>query len=55
MNQEMFNVTKYTGQAIGEVEEMNESFKKMNTRTARGELNRLAQDAGRLSITNREW
>ena len=54
MNQEMFNVTKYTGQAIGEVEEMNESFKKMNTRTARGELNRLAQDAGRLCITNRE-
>lgn len=54
MNQEMFNVTKYTGQAIGDVEEMNESFKKMNTRTARGELNRLAQDAGRLSITNRE-
>lgn len=54
MNQEMFNVTKYTGQAIEEVEEMNESFKKMNTRTARGELNRLAQDAGRLGITNRE-
>lgn len=54
MNQEMFNVTKYTGQAIEEVEVMNESFKKMNTRTARGELNRLAQDAGRLSITNRE-
>lgn len=54
MNQEMFNVTKYTGQAIEEVEVMNESFKKMNTRTARGELNRLAQDAGRLGITNRE-
>lgn len=54
MNQEMFNVTKYTGQAIEEVEMMNESFKKMNTRTARGELNRLAQDAGRLGITNRE-
>lgn len=54
MNQEMFNVTKYTGQAIGEVEVMNESFKKMDTRTARGELNRLAQDAGRLGITNRE-
>lgn len=33
---------------------MNESFKKMDTRTARGELNRLAQDAGRLGITNRE-
>lgn len=54
MNQEMFNVTKYTGQAIEEVEVMNESFKKMNTRTARGELNQLAQDAGRLGITNRE-
>lgn len=54
MNQEMFNVTKYTGQAIEEVEVMNESFKKMNTRTARGELNRLAEDAGRLGITNRE-
>lgn len=54
MNQEMFNVTKYTGQAIEEVEVMNESFKNMNTRTARGELNRLAQDAGRLGITNRE-
>lgn len=54
MNQEMFNVTKYTGQAIEEVEVMNESFKKMDTRTARGELNRLAQDAGRLGITNRE-
>lgn len=54
MNQEMFNVTKYTGQVIEEVEVMNESFKKMDTRTARGELNRLAQDAGRLGITNRE-
>lgn len=54
MNQEMFNVTKYTGQAIKEVEVMNESFKKMDTRTARGEMNRLAQDAGRLGITNRE-
>lgn len=54
MNQEMFNVTKYTGQAIEEVEVMNESFKNMDTRTARGELNRLAQDAGRLGITNRE-
>lgn len=54
MNQEMFNVTKYTGQAIEEVEVMNESFKKMDTRTARGELNRLSQDAGRLGITNRE-
>ncbi len=54
MNQEMFNVTKYTGQTIEEVEAMNESFKKMDTRTERSELNKLAQAAGRLGITNRK-
>lgn len=54
MNQEMYNVTKYTGQTIEEVEAMNETFKKMNTRTERGELNQLAQAAGRLGITNRQ-
>lgn len=54
MNQEMYNVTKYTGQTIEEVEAMNESFKRLNTRTAREDLNKLAQDAGRLGITNRE-
>ena len=54
MDQEMNNVRKYTGQSMEEVEEMNESFKNVDTRTARGELNKLAQDAGRLGITNRE-
>lgn len=54
MDQEMNNVRKYTGQSMEEVEEMNENFKKVDTRTARSELNKLAQDAGRLGITNRE-
>lgn len=54
IDQEMNNVRKYTGQSMEEVEEMNENFKKVNTRTARGELNKLAQDAGRLGITNRK-
>lgn len=51
MDEEMNNVRKYTGQTKEEVLEMNEAFKKMNTRTSRIELNQLAEDAGRLGIT----
>ena len=51
MEQEMANVRKYTGQTAEEVERMNEDFKKMDTRTAREELNQLAGAAGRLGIT----
>lgn len=54
MNQEMYNVTKYTGQTIGQVEEMNEDFKKLDTRTSRIELNQLAEAAGRLGIQSKE-
>lgn len=54
MNQEMYNVTKYTGQTIGQVEEMNEDFKKLDTRTSRTELNQLAEAAGRLGIQSKE-
>lgn len=54
MNQEMYNVTKYTGQTIGQVEEMNEDFKKLDTRTSRTELNQLAGAAGRLGIQGKE-
>lgn len=54
MNQEMYNVTKYTGQNIGQVEEMNEDFKKLDTRTSRTELNQLAEAAGRLGIQSKE-
>ena len=51
MDQAMVNVQKYTGQTKEQVEEMNEDFKKMNTRTSRDQLNELAGAAGRLGIT----
>ncbi|UKK48787.1 phage tail tape measure protein [Prevotella sp. E9-3] len=54
MEQEMANVRKYTGQSMGEVERMNEDFKKMDTRTSREQLNQLAGAAGRLGITSTE-
>lgn len=54
MDQEMNNVRKYTGQTMAQVEEMNEDFKKMNTRTSREELNQLAGAAGRLGITAKD-
>lgn len=50
MDEEMVNVQKYTGQTKKEVEEMNEDFKNIETRTPREKLNQLAQDAGRLGI-----
>lgn len=54
MDQEMNNVRKYTGQTIEEVQAMNEELKKMDTRTAREQLNQLAGSAGRLGITGKE-
>ena len=50
MDQEMKNVRKYTGQSNEEVEGMNATFKKMDTRTPREQLNQLAGSAGRLGI-----
>ena len=47
-------VTKYTGMAKDEVKELNEEFKKMDTRTPRTELNELAGTAGRLGIQAKE-
>ncbi|MBR1932681.1 MAG: phage tail tape measure protein [Prevotella sp.] len=52
MDQEMNNVRKYTGQSIEEVQRMNETFKRMDTRTPREQLNQLAGSAGRLGITS---
>ena len=54
MDQEMENVRKYTGQTSEQVHEMNEAFKRMDTRTSREKLNQLAGDAGRLGITSQE-
>ncbi|MEE0522025.1 MAG: phage tail tape measure protein [Bacteroidaceae bacterium] len=54
MEEAMADVRKYTGQTSEQVHEMNEDFKKIDTRTARAELNALAGSAGRLGITNKE-
>ena len=44
-------VIKYTGMTAEEVKQLNEEFKRMDTRTPREELNRLAGEAGKLGIT----
>lgn len=54
MEESMADVRKYTGQSNEEVHQMNEDFKRMDTRTAREQLNELAGSAGRLGITNKE-
>ena len=51
MQEHVAGVSKYTGMAAKDVEELNEEFKKMDTRTSREALNDLAADAGRLGIT----
>lgn len=48
------DVRKYTGMTREQVKELNEEFQKMDTRTARTELNSLAADAGRLGITSKK-
>lgn len=54
MEAEMANVRKYTGMTAEEVEHLNEAFKGMDTRTTRENLNKLAQEAGRLGLQTEE-
>lgn len=54
MEAEEANVRKFTGMTAEEVAALNEEFKKMDTRTSREELNKLAQEAGRLGKTSQE-
>lgn len=54
MDQEMANVRKFTGMTADQVEELNEQFKNIDTRTSREDLNKLAQEAGRLGKTSAE-
>ena len=54
MDAEMANVRKFTGLADDEVKELNEDFKKMDTRTSREDLNKLAEEAGRLGKSSRK-
>lgn len=54
MDQEMANVRKFTGMTEEQVNSLNEAFKSMDTRTSREDLNKLAQEAGRLGKTSQE-
>lgn len=54
MDQEMANVRKFTGMGSKDVAALNEEFKKIDTRTSREDLNKLAQEAGRLGKTSAE-
>lgn len=54
MEEEMADVRKYTGLADEQVRALNESLKRMDTRTSREELNQLAGAAGRLGISSKD-
>ena len=54
MDAEMANVRKFTGMDAEEVEKLNEEFKKIDTLTSREDLNKLAQEAGRLGKSSQE-
>ena len=54
MEGEMANVRKFTGMTEEQVAELNEEFKKMDTRTSREDLNKLAEEAGRLGKQSKE-
>ena len=54
MQEHMSGVVKYTGLSAEAVDDLNESFKGLDTRTPRAALNDLAADAGRLGIQGKE-
>lgn len=54
LDAEMANVQKFTGLAREGVEELNAEFKEIDTRTSVIELNKLAEEAGRLGKTSQE-
>lgn len=54
MQEHMSGVVKYTGLSAEAVDDLNESFKNLDTRTPRAQLNDLAADAGRLGIQSKE-
>lgn len=48
MEEQLANTRKYTGMSVEMVDQLNDAFKRMDTRTPREKLNELAQEAGRL-------
>jgi len=45
---------KYTGLTTQEVKELNEEFKKMDTRTSREQLNEISGEAGKIGVTGKK-
>lgn len=54
MQEAQADVRKYTGMTTEQVDDLNESLKRMDTRTSREQLNALAGDAGRLGIQSKQ-
>lgn len=54
MQEAQSQVIKYTGMTAEQVDDLNNSFMAMDTRTPREKLNALAGDAGRLGITDKD-
>ena len=54
MEAAMADTRKFTGLTTDEVEELNEAFRRMDTRSSREQLNLLAQEAGRLGKNTKE-
>ena len=54
MDESLADTRKFTGMSKDSVDALNNSFKAMSTRTARKELNSLAQEAGRLGKNTQE-
>lgn len=54
LQEHVSGVIKYTGMGAEAAADLNEEFKKMDTRTSRAALNDLAADAGRLGISGKK-
>ena len=54
MDAEMANVRKFTGMTAEQIADLNEEFKKMDTRSSREQLNILAEEAGKLGKSSKE-
>lgn len=54
MEESQSQMRKYTGLTTQEVKDVNEEFKRMDTRTARTKLNEIAGDAGKIGVEGKK-
>lgn len=54
MEEAQSQMRKYTGLTTQEVKDVNEEFKRMDTRTARTKLNEIAGDAGKIGVAGKK-